>query len=130
MCTIAARNRNANYSMLLTLHKIACRLLWCRPLAVLLACAGLAGIGVSLFAGKGSLGHLLEPSLVLTLWGMMLFSCLQLFRRIPPPVLPHDNFLTRLGGRIILALYTMLAFLVVVTTCMLVWVSVRLITLE
>ena len=116
--------------MLFTLHKIACRLLWCRPLTVLLAGAGLAGIAASLFAGNGSLGHLLEPSLVLTLWGMMLFSCLQLFRHIPPPVLPHDDFLTRLGGRIILALYTLLAFLVVVVTCVLVWMSYRLIYLD
>jgi zinc transporter ZupT len=115
--------------MLLFIHNIASRLHWCQPLAIVIACAGLAGIVFSLFAGNGSYGHLLEPALVLTLWGMMLYSTLQLFRRIPPPVLPHDDFLTRLGTRILLALYTLLAFLVVVLTCVLVWLSFRLIQL-
>lgn len=116
--------------MLFTLHRIARHMRWARPVAVVLGCSGLAGIAVSLFAAGGSLGHLLEPFLVLTLWGMMLFSFLQLFQRIPPPVLPHDDFLTRLGTRIVLGLYTLLAGLVVIISCVLVWLSYRLIFLE
>ena len=115
--------------MLLTLHRIAKSIKWCRSLAVVLAIAGLAGVAISLFAASGSLGHLLEPALVLTLWGMMLFSFIQLFQRIPPPVLPHDDFLTKLGTRFILAGYTILAFLVLVVTCILLWMSFRLINL-
>lgn len=116
--------------MLLTLHNIARRLAWCRPVAIILALAGLAGTFASLFAANGSLGHLLEPSLVLTLWGMMLYAFIQLFQRIPPPVLPKDDFLTRLGARIILACYTVLAFMVVVVSAVLLWMSVRLIFLD
>ncbi len=37
------------------------RLGWCRPVAAVLIAAGLAGIVVSLFAGSGLYGHLLEP---------------------------------------------------------------------
>ena len=115
--------------MLFTLHKIAQSIKWCRSLTVVLVIAGLAGVAMSLFAASGSLGHLLEPALVLTLWGMMLFSFIQLFQNIPPPVLPHDDFLTRLGTRFILAGYTILAFLVLVVTCILLWMSFRLINL-
>lgn len=116
--------------MLLMLHKLATRLRGCQPLAILLGLAGLLGILISLFAGEGQWGHWLEPSLVLTLWGMMLFSFLRLFRRIPEPVLPHDDFLTRLGTRLILAGYTLLAFMVVVVSCLLAWMSFRLIYLD
>jgi len=45
-------------------------------------------------------------------------------------VLPHDDFLTRLGSRIVLALYTLLALLVVLVTLVLVWMSTRLILLD
>lgn len=116
--------------MLLVLHRIASRMLWCRPLAIVIGIAGVGGVFVSLFLANGDLGHLLEPSLVLTLWGMMLFSFVQLFQRIPPPVLPHDDFITRLGSRMILACYTLLAFLVILVTIILVWMSYRLIYLD
>lgn len=116
--------------MLLALHRLARRIRWCLPVTIVLGFAGLAGALVSLFFDGGRLGHLLEPSLVLTLWGMMLFSFIRLFQTIPPPVLPHDDFMTRLGNRIILALYSLLAFLVVVVAVALIWMSVRLITLE
>lgn len=116
--------------MLLTLHKIARRLVWCRFLALVLAAVGITGTVASLFAGKGNLSSLLEPSLVLTLWGMMLFAFIQLFRRIPPPVLPHDSFMTKLGTRIVLAGYTLLAFLVVIVTCTLFWMSLKLISVQ
>jgi len=116
--------------MLVALHRIVLRLGWCRPMAAVLIAAGLAGIAVSLFAAGGRYGHLLEPMLVLTLWGMMLFATLQLFRQIPPPVLPHDDFMTKLGTRILLALYSLLALLVVLISIILVWMSFRLITLD
>jgi len=45
-------------------------------------------------------------------------------------VLPHDDFLTRLGTRIILAIYTLLAFLVILVSCILLWMSFRLISLQ
>ena len=116
--------------MLLTLHKIALGMKWCRPLAILLGITGLAGVLASLFVVNENLGHLLEPSLILTLGGMMLFSFIQLFQKIPPPVLPHDDFLTRLGTRLILAIYTLLAFLVILVSCILLWMSFRLISLQ
>lgn len=103
---------------------------WCRPIAIILVLAGLGGSFASLFINNGNLGHWLEPSLVFTLWGMMLFAFIQLFQRIPPPVLPHDDFITRLGTRMILACYTLLAFLVVLVSCILVWMSYRLIYLD
>jgi len=45
-------------------------------------------------------------------------------------VLPHDDFMTKLGTRIVLALYSLLALLVVLISIILVWMSFRLITLE
>jgi len=116
--------------MLLALHRIARRMLWCRPLAVVIGVVGVGGVFTSLFLAEGELGHFLEPSLVLTLWGMMLFSFIQLFQQIPPPVLPHDDFITRLGSRMILACYSLLAFLVILVTIILVWMSYRLIYLD
>ena len=116
--------------MLLTLHRFAVRLRWCRPLALVLMLGAVAGVFASLFAAGGTLGHLLEPALVLLLWSMMLYSFIQLFQRIPPPVLPHDDFLTRLGSRILLAVYTLLALLVIIVSCVLLWMSLRLIGLQ
>lgn len=116
--------------MLFTLHRIARRLAWGRPLALILAAAGIAGAVISLFSGNDRLSPLLEPSLILALWGMMLFAFIQLFRRIPPPVLPHDSFMTKLGARMVLAGYTLLAFLVVIVTCILLWMSLKLISVQ
>ena len=116
--------------MLFTLHKLALRLRWSNPLGILLALSGLVGVFISLFVGNGRYGQWLEPALVLVLWGMMLYSFLRLFQRIPPPVLPHDDFLTRLGNRMVLGLYTLLAFLVILVSAVLVWMSARLIMLD
>ena len=113
--------------MLLTLHRLALCLKRARPVAIVCGLTGLVGVMASLFAGDSSYGYMLEPSIVLMLWGMMLFSFIQLFQHIPPPVLPHDDFMARLGGRIILACYSGLAFLVVVVSCALAWMSLRLI---
>ena len=112
--------------MLLTLHRIASRLQGVKPLTMLLVAAGLAGTLASLFAGGGAYAHWLEPSLILTLWGMLTFAYLQLFRQIPPPVLPHDTFLVRLGTRFLLLLYTLLALLVVIVAAVLLFMSLRL----
>ena len=116
--------------VLFLLHKLACRLQWAGPIAILLAALGFAGVLLSLLGDPSRYSAWLEPALVLVLWGMMLYAFLNLFRRIPPPVLPHDDFLTRLGSRIVLALYTLLAFLVVLVTLVLVWMSTRLILLD
>lgn len=115
--------------MLYRLHRLARRLMGLRPLTIALVILGLAGGLASLFAADEALAHWLEPSLVLTLWGMMLFAFIQMFQAIPPPVLPHDDFLTRLVTRTKLALHSVLAGLVLVVTGMLLWMSVRLFTL-
>ena len=117
-------------TLLLTLHNIAVKLRWCRSVAGIVALLGVGGVFVSLFLAAGNYGHLLEPSLVVTLWGMMLFAFVQLFQQIPPPVLPQDDFITRVGSRLILALYSLLALLVVLVTLVLLWMSYRLIYLE
>jgi hypothetical protein len=113
--------------MLLTLHRLARRLLWARPVSIILVILGLGLTLTSLFGPVDRFGHWLEPSFTLTLWGMMLFAFIQLFQRIPPPVLPHDDFLTRLGSRISLALHSLLALVFLLTTLALFMMSVRLV---
>lgn len=113
--------------MLLTLHRLARRLLWARPVSIILVVLGLGLTLASLFGPVDRFGHWLEPSFSLTLWGMLLFAFIQLFQHIPPPVLPQDDFLTRLGSRISLALYSLLALAFVITSLALFMMSVRLI---
>lgn len=115
---------------MLTLHQIALRIRWCRSIAILFGLAGLSGFVASLFMEGGRYGHWLEPSLVLILWGMMFFTFIQLFQRIPTPALPQDDFITRLGSRILLFFYSLLALAVVIVSLILVWMSYRLIYLD
>ena len=117
-------------TLLVKLHQLALKIRWCRKLAIVTGMAGLGGVIFSLFVAGGSYGHWLEPSLVLTLWGMMLFAFIQMFQKIPPPVLPGDDFITRLGSRIVLACYSLLALLVIVVSIILMWMSYRLIYLD
>lgn len=112
--------------MLIRLHRLAQKLLFLRFLSIALAIASLLLAIYCLLIDSTFTARALEPSIVTALWGLLLFAYLQLFQHIPPPVLPHDGFLKKLSTKIKLALYTLLAFIVIATSILLFWMSLRL----
>jgi hypothetical protein len=115
--------------MLVRLHQVAQKLVFFRPLSIILAIASLFLSIYCLLIDNTFTARALEPSIVTALWGLLLFAYLQLFQSIPPPVLPHDSFLKKLNTKLKLALYSLLAFIVIVTTILLFWMSLRLLIL-
>lgn len=113
--------------LLLRLHRLALRLQAWRPVCIVLALAGIGLIGHELLVDRPQAPAYLNLAIVLTLWGLMLFAFIQLFQRIPAPVLPKDSFVERLRSRCKLACYHLLALAVTLTGAMLVSISVKLV---
>jgi hypothetical protein len=112
--------------LLFALHRLALRLLVLRPICLLLAAAGLAS-GVHAALQDGELwSWQLRLSLILAFWALLLFAFLQLFRTLPPPVLPQLGFLERCRDRLRLLLYQGLALLVVALSVLLLNMSFKL----
>lgn len=70
--------------------------------------------------------NMLEPSIVASLWGMLLLACTELFQYLPEPVLPKDSFLQRMLGRCKIFFFTFLALVVLFVSVLLIWLSLRL----
>lgn len=115
--------------MLYRLHRLALHLAPLRPWCLALAIPGLALI-LYILAGNGTNNLLLRLALVFTLWGLLLFAFLSLFRKIPPPVLPHDRWWERLLARIRLAACHLIVLLVALATLVLLSISLKLLTLD
>ncbi len=94
---------------LFRLHKFAQTLLPLRKWCVFFAVAGMLTGAYSLFREATIDSPSLRMAIVLTLWSLLLFAFIQLFQKIPAPVLPKDRFLDRLRSHIKLGLYQLLA---------------------
>lgn len=112
--------------MLSFLHKLALRLIWIKPVCIVVAVLGVLATAVAVFIDTPFWQSALEPSVVMTLWGMMLYAFVQLFRAVPEPAQPNDKFFRKLTAWIKRFLYSVLAVLVIVLTLTLLWLSVRL----
>jgi len=110
---------------LLHLHRLALGL---RPLLRFSRLVGFAAavIAIGLLLRNEASNALLAITLGLSLWALMLDAFIRLFQSIPPPVLPHDNFLERFISRLRLAAYHVLAFSVVLVALALVAMSIKL----
>ena len=115
--------------MLFRLHQFALRLLPLRPLCLLLACTGFAVSVFALLTTASQHSQLLRMALVLTLWSLLLFAFIQLFKNIPAPVLPKDRWFVRFRTHIKLALYQLLALGVAGLGVMLISMSLKLLLL-
>lgn len=114
--------------LLYALHRLALRLLPLRPACLLLAAGGfLSGVAAALQA-PAQWSWQLRLSLILAFWALMLYAFLQLFRELPPPVLPQLGWLERLRDRLRLLLYQGLALLVLALTLMLIMMSLKLLS--
>ncbi|HWK54348.1 MAG TPA: hypothetical protein VNR18_08265 [Hyphomicrobiales bacterium] len=112
--------------MLFRLHRLALRL---RPLRRGCLAVAALSIALGLFA-LGDLTHtqstLLRLSLLFSLWMLMLYAFIQLFQRIPPPILPKLPWWERVWQRLHLWLYHLLAVAVLVAGLALVSISMKL----
>ena len=70
-----------------------------------------------------------RTAIVLTLWSLLFFAFIQLFQKIPAPVLPKDRFIERLRSHVKLGLYQLLAFGVAALGIVLVTMSLKLLLL-
>ena len=68
----------------------------------------------------------LEPSILATLWGMLLLANSELFQKLPGPVRAKDSFMQRILSRCKLFFYGFLAIATLFVTVLLVWISLRL----
>lgn len=116
--------------LLYRLHRIARRLLPLRSACMALACGGAALTGFALLTTRHFSGLLLSIAILLTLWPLMLFACIQLFQHIPAPVLPLDKPLERLRSSVRLWLYHLLAALVGALGLVLLSMSMKLLFLR
>jgi hypothetical protein len=71
----------------------------------------------------------LRLSLVVAFWALLLYAFLQLFRQLPPPVLPGLGFFERLRDRLRLLLYQGLALLLLMLTLLLLRMSLKLLAI-
>ena len=115
--------------MLFRLHQFALCLLLVRSLCLLLACAGFGASIYALLAAESQHSQLLRIALVFTLWSLLLFAFIQLFKNIPAPVLPKDRWFVRFRTHIKLALYKLLALGVACLGVMLISMSLKLLLL-
>ena len=115
--------------MLVKLHQIAMRLRFMRIPGLVVGIGSAALTVYLLLSNSQATNDYLELFILMTLWGLMLFAYIELFQKIPSPVLPHDSFLERIVTRLKLFAYGVLGALVILASIMLFWLSFRLISL-
>jgi hypothetical protein len=114
--------------LLYALHRLAGRLLILRPFCLLLAAAGFLSGVYAAVQGDELWSWQLRLSLIVAFWALMLYAFLQLFRELPPPVLPGLGFFERLRDRLHLLFYQGLALLVLALTLLLLQMSLKLLS--
>lgn len=112
--------------LLLHLHRLALRLLALRPFCLALAAGGLLSGIYAALSDNSPWSWQLRLSLILSIWSLMLYAFLQLFRELPPPVLPQLGWFERLRDRLRLLAYQALALLVLGLTLLLLQMSLKL----
>lgn len=114
--------------LLYSLHRLALRWRVLQPWCLGLAAGGfLSGLYAALQAST-VWSWQLRLSLIFAFWALMLYAFLQLFRELPPPVLPGLGRLERLRDRLRLLLYQGLALLVLGLSLLLLQMSLKLLT--
>lgn len=113
--------------LLFQLHSLALRLLFLRRWCLAAALLGVLLTGFALLQTSDDPPLLLRLALVLTLWGLLVFTFLSLFRFPPPLLLPHDSLWERVRTRLRLAGYHLLAAMVTFTGLTLLSMSLKLI---
>jgi len=112
--------------LLYQLHTFALRLLPLRLWSLGAAFLGILLTAFGLLQQSDEPPLLLRLALVLTLWGLLVYSFLSLFRHPPPLVLPHDRLRERVRTRLRLGAYYLLAAMVTFTGLTLLSMSLKL----
>lgn len=98
---------------------------WCLMVGVLAVCSAL----YAALTDSSPESWQLRLSLILGFQSLMLYAFLQLFRELPPPVLPQLGWFERARDRLLLLLYQGLALLVAGLTLLLLHMSLKLLLL-
>jgi len=115
-------------ALLLTLHRVALRLRPLRHACLLLAAGGFASGLFAALQYQVLWSWQLRLSLILGFWALMVYAFLQLFRELPPPVLPQLGLFERLRDRLRILVYQGLALLVLGLGLLLLQMSLKLMT--
>ncbi len=70
--------------------------------------------------------RVLEPAIVVSLWGMLLLASTELFQQLPSPFLDGESFLQAWFKRLKRFLFACLALIFVFVCTLLSWLSIRL----
>lgn len=110
------------------LNKLALRLFAFRKTFLVLAAIGLVSGLYAAVTDNDLESWQMRLSLIFSLWALLLFSYAQLFRKIPPPVLPNLRLMERLRDRFRLVCAQVLAIFVVIVTLVMLQMSLKLLT--
>jgi|GEM_PF-2243132 hypothetical protein len=110
------------------LNRLSLRLFIWRYVFLALALAGLASGLFAAMTDRDLESRQLRVSLVCAMWALLLFVYSQLFRRIPPPVLPKLRLMDRLRDQLRLLSHQALALFIVLVTVLVLQVSLKLLT--
>jgi len=116
--------------LLLRLHKLALQLQWLAPWCYAIGFGGAACTLYFVLRNDADVTQWLTLALGITVWALLLFAFIRLFRSIPAPVLPGDSFFERLQARCKLALYHLLAAGIVVVGILLAMMSLKLLSVS
>ncbi|PCJ43576.1 MAG: hypothetical protein COA71_01510 [SAR86 cluster bacterium] len=112
--------------ILFYLHRLATLLKPVRIILVILTLFALLLTAYSLLVQTRFTLNALEPSIVVSLWGMLLLASTELFQKLPDSVLPKDSFLQRAQTHCKHLFFTFLALIVLFVAALLIWLSLRL----
>jgi hypothetical protein len=115
---------------LLLLHRWALRLLPLRKICLLVAVAGWAVLAVLLLDADDPHAFTIRLLLLLTLWALLLFSFISLFKTAAPVVLPALNWQERLLARLQFWLFYGMACTFVVLVLVALSLSLKLLLLN
>lgn len=112
--------------LLIYLNRLARAIKPVRAVLLILTFFALLLTAYSLLVRSAFTLNVLEPSIVVSLWGMLLLASTELFLYLPDPALPKDPFFQRVLSHFKVFLFSFLALVVLLVGVLLVWLSLRL----
>jgi hypothetical protein len=115
--------------LLLTLNRLALRLLPLRTPSAIVTALGWAALVWVLVNGERAYSFFLRATLTATLWALLLFAFISLFRTLPVPPLPALKWHERLLARIRVALFQLVTFAFIALVLLVCAISLKLMML-
>jgi hypothetical protein len=116
--------------LLLTLNRLALRLLPLRIPSAIVTALGWLALMWALARSDESYSLFLRATLTLTLWSLLLFAFLSLFKALPQPPLPALKWHERMLARLRLSLFRIMTFAFIALAFAVLAISIKLMLLR